>query len=757
MTTPTKQVVVKTVPANIVTDEVHFSNTNNTYQGSPVGASGYSQSLTLSSLILVDPDNSDNELVIYSTAYGYQIAPNRPENAVSGPDYISIHGGPFLSGGVGSGLAYGANIELFSTMTSANSGMRWTASNNIYYDASKHYFRDRDANQNDLFVIDSGSIGYLADGDVDAPSISATSTFNTHVTLKDGRIFTLSNVKEVSANDTLSGLVENGSMIYNEDTDRIEGYVASGWKEVQTVHTEDTEIVFTPDQTLIEIQNIIDELPTDLNGYQLKLLFTPGTYNWYSDTAPEGNSAAELRVRFFGGGKLILEPTTGWSSSINNKQDVIIKGGILFSLINASVHGIRFLTNDDTTYKGLTFDFCPVVRVLSCSFDTFDTYTLDNAIGMRVVQTNAWLNWNVFGNVETGIQCERASHVIAQQNVDELTKTASSTVTGDGYPAGYGHVVKEGAILSIAGGQSDIALSGVSGIVSVEDSALYTTGLALHEDKTHYIDPTMSLTEIQRIVNTIPNNLNGHQVIIEFANGTYDWYTESPSNPELLIKNFESGGITIRGENNIATRHWDHGVIIQGTLRSYGTRIGVQDLKFEIDADISSYGINLFSAYIREVKGCGFEVTAGTANNVTGINLLDGEITTFQNVYGSLYNGVKVGRKCRAMMIGDLDLATLITEVPATVGTPAKPTNYGYEVTNGSLLSIDAPSTSNTIQADVQQIYLDENSIYTNSVGPLMTELKSWNTSNPIVGGEDLTTVVASLSALQNIISNLPI
>ena len=155
----------------------------------------------------------------------------------------------------------------------------------------------------------------------------------------------------------------------------------------------------------------------------------------------------------------------------------------------------------------------------------------------------------------------------------------------------------------------------------------------LQSDKTVNFDNTMSVDDMQYIINNQPKNLNGHNLIFQFADGTYDFGTT-----HLYFLEFEGGSLKMFGNlnNTLAANGTGLGVKIQSEktngngafLIEKCSRVIIEKIAFEqngTNTDTNLVCLRFASDLL--IEECSFNNVNGSANTNDGIEVTQSKAT----------------------------------------------------------------------------------------------------------------------------------
>ena len=169
----------------------------------------------------------------------------------------------------------------------------------------------------------------------------------------------------------------------------------------------------------------------------------------------------------------------------------------------------------------------------------------------------------------------------------------------------FGQINRSGGV---SGGGLDTAA--VQSLIS--EASFSSSGLMA--DRTINIDNSMTVSEIQDSIDTVPKNLNNYVLTINFANGTYSLGANT-----ILIEGFYGGEIYLLGDETENSASADKNVLLNFAASANGNiaiekteaRVYIYYLKISVpDQDVfNAYAVYAKNSNYLEVMYCSFAST----------------------------------------------------------------------------------------------------------------------------------------------------
>ena len=220
------------------------------------------------------------------------------------------------------------------------------------------------------------------------------------------------------------------------------------------------DVVFTG-SNLTDLQDVINDQPKNLNGYDITFQFADGTYDF---------GTAQLQLKEFEGGTVNVWGNTG-NSDIENLdvkiQTEITGGNGAFLVEKCSRIGFKNIafeqngSNTDTNLLVIRYSSDAVIR--GCSFNSLNGTTTND--GISVLQADAKIFSCKFKNLNINILAQEAARVFSSFTSD----FSSGSPSNINLRAGSGAVITQTATQA-SGTNSKVANEG--GVIFDKDGAL---------------------------------------------------------------------------------------------------------------------------------------------------------------------------------------------------------------------------------------------------------------------------------------------
>ena len=330
-------------------------------------------------------------------------------------------------------------------------------------------------------------------------------------------------------------LVSKGGLITNKNGLILEETILTGAKTV----------TIAAGSTYAEIQTLINAQPKNLNGHTLTVKFTSGT-----TSSPEvyDFGSEDLNIRGFHGGTLTVEGVADESSTATG---TVYKTKIrstrdnwqgLFNIDDCNRVEIKSLQLDlygTTTGQAAVRTQNSDVNVFNCRFTYSGTGTPNvtnlYVVGVNPLNSSCEVVNNQFDKMSFCLFAERGSKVFADNSV------SFGTTPLRGYQASKGAIITPDGTVPNA---NVIYVASEGGLITAK-SGMILDETILTASKTVNLDNSMSVTEIQNIINDQPKQLNGNSLIFQFADGDYDFIAGG-----ISFNGFDGGYLDVRGNLN---------------------------------------------------------------------------------------------------------------------------------------------------------------------------------------------------------------
>ena len=287
------------------------------------------------------------------------------------------------------------------------------------------------------------------------------------------------------------------------------------------------------------IQAAISSLPKNINGYDINLIF--GTESGQTITISN-----DIEIGDFTGGSFYLRSgkVADRSNDSAIKANKIQSSGTsidrIFEIARCSEVYIQGLELRQTTGTGSGYIVVASSvwvdinhSVLTANYSTHQQ-TMRGLLSQRGATT--WFRDSWVNNVSVGIVVGNMA-TACQLNA---SWTGTQPVTGMQAQAGIG-ILNSTSI--IEGSSADYSAS--TGGLITNKNGLVLEETILTASKTINLDNSMSVTEIQNIINDQPKQLNGNSLIFQFADGNYDFISGG-----ISFNGFDGGYLDVQGNLN---------------------------------------------------------------------------------------------------------------------------------------------------------------------------------------------------------------
>ena len=355
------------------------------------------------------------------------------------------------------------------------------------------------------------------------------------------------------------------------------------------------------------LQSAISALPKNMSGHTITVQFQDGTYDF---------GTTQIFILDFTGGIFTIRGNT--SNTGSGTYNVILQGqnssgNGIFSYSRCQkviIEHIEFQATGSNASNYLIKSTASISVIEDCKFlKTGGT----NVRSIFIQDSSSCLISNCnFSALDYAVYAQQNSSVSVVNCNDYGTKPVN------GVFAVTGAIVKP-MYTVIDSSTSNYGTS--SGGLITDSNGLILDKTILTANKTVNFDNSMSIATMQGLINDQPKNLNGHNLTIQFADGTYDFATS-----QLSFGSFEGGTLILQGDTSEAPNTAGGGlsVIIQSQNTSDSgvfffskcTRAVIRSIRFEqTGTNTGTQLIRVFYNTYAKVQNSSFVNVNGTQNN----------------------------------------------------------------------------------------------------------------------------------------------
>ena len=285
------------------------------------------------------------------------------------------------------------------------------------------------------------------------------------------------------------------------------------------------------------IQAAINSIPKNLSGHGLTIIF--GTTGGQTITI-----SAQIGITSFRGGAVVIKSAkeSDNDDDSSTKANTIQSAGTsltrIFAIYDCSecyISGLNIIQDTGATGDNTQF-------VIVCSSSWIDIHhcvikgggtTDDKYIAILIQRgSRAFVRDSYVGNAWSGVTTANMgiASIASSYSIEPKPRYGCRALNGVILQAG----------VQISGSVGDKVV-GSGGIIVPSDGIIIDETI-LSESKVINFDNSMSVTDMQNIINIQPKNLNGHTLTFQFADGTYTFGTN-----QLLWSGFEGGTLLVQG------------------------------------------------------------------------------------------------------------------------------------------------------------------------------------------------------------------
>jgi hypothetical protein len=397
-------------------------------------------------------------------------------------------------------------------------------------------------------------------------------------------------------------------------------YVSSGgWVNADKLYANKT-VNIPAGTTAAEFTNIVNDQPKNLNGYNLTFQFADGTYTWSS------------RITVFNGfvgGQIVIAGNSADGTALHTVHSVNITcsdtattSGVFNFYQCACAITIQYMkiTGADNVAGGYCVyaDTVNRLTVQYCYLNHAAT-TGSGSAGVRFNNCFGFINLTYFSGASAG-----CSSTNALTRMDNCASTGTLPLIGlSASVAGF--IGVNGTWC--AGSTQDFAESG-GGVIN---------GGRLLANLTVNFDNSMTAAQVNTIIGSLPKNLNGKTLTLQFAAGTYTF------NANIAVTYFFGGIINIYGVTAEGTTAYTTQTVIwnsttASTVRNLSVqynacRVYIRNIRFNVPDVADARGVEMNGNNYAYVEAC-YAAGAAKTNANYGFSSFN-QISTVLNTYVS--------------------------------------------------------------------------------------------------------------------------